>query len=199
MMTVAFVGLERHDFNQQIAARDLISRRHLDARHASGEGGGDRGLHLHGAEHHQGIAGADLVTLGNGDLDHAAGHGRTDGAGIGRVGGDTFDDLDVGRLVSNADHARLPVELEEDFALAFGAQVSHRVESEGIKILQVLVSDGAQAENAEIALRLSTRDIEPLIDSLRRHGYDVRAFYRAEEYAEEMKRRLAAFMRYMNT
>lgn len=84
----------------------------------------------------------------------------------------------------------------KDYSLA---QVSHRVESEGIKILQVLVSDGAQAENAEIALRLSTRDIEPLIDSLRRHGYDVRAFYRAEEYAEEMKRRLAAFMRYMNT
>ena len=84
----------------------------------------------------------------------------------------------------------------KDYSLA---QVSHRVESEGVKILQVLVSDGAQAENAEIALRLSTRNIEGLIDGLRRHGYDVRAFYRAEEYAEEMKLRMAAFQRYMNT
>ena len=83
----------------------------------------------------------------------------------------------------------------KDYSLA---QVSHRVESEGVKILQVLVSDGQQPENAEVALRLSTRNIEALIDSLRRHGYDVRAFYRAEEYAEEMKRRMAAFMRYMN-
>lgn len=83
----------------------------------------------------------------------------------------------------------------KDYSLA---QVSHRVESEGVKILQVLVSDGAQPENAEVALRLSTRNIEALIDSLRRHGYDVRAFYRAEEYAEEMKRRMAALRRYMN-
>lgn len=83
----------------------------------------------------------------------------------------------------------------KDYSLA---QVAHRVESEGVKILQVLVSDGAQPENAEVALRLSTRDIEGLIDGLRRHGYDVRAFYRSEEYAEEMKRRMAAFMRYMN-
>ena len=50
-----------------------------------------------------------------------------------------------------------------DYSLA---QVSHRVESEGVKILQVLVSDGAQPDHAEVALRLSTRDIEPLIDSL---------------------------------
>jgi len=83
----------------------------------------------------------------------------------------------------------------KDYSLA---QVSHRVESEGVKILQVLVSDGSQPENAEVALRLSSRDIEGLIDSLRRHGYEVRAFYRAEEYAEEMKERMAAFMRYMN-
>lgn len=83
----------------------------------------------------------------------------------------------------------------KDYSLA---QVSHRVESEGVKILQVLVSDGSQPENAELALRLSSRDIEGLIDSLRRHGYEVRAFYRAEEYAEEMKERMAAFMRYMN-
>ena len=67
-----------------------------------------------------------------------------------------------------------------------------------MKILQVLVSDGSQPENAEVALRMSSRDIEGLIDSLRRHGYEVRAFYRAEEYAEEMKERMAAFMRYMN-
>lgn len=83
-----------------------------------------------------------------------------------------------------------------DYSLA---QVSHRVESEGVKILQVLVSDGAQPDHAEVALRLSTRDIEPLIDSLRRHGYAVSAFYRAEEYAEDMKKRMAAFIRYMNT
>jgi hypothetical protein len=83
----------------------------------------------------------------------------------------------------------------KDYSLA---QVSHRVESEGVKIMQVLVSDGSQPENAEVALRLSSRDIEGLIDSLRRHGYEVRAFYRAEEYAEEMKERMAAFMRYMN-
>lgn len=83
----------------------------------------------------------------------------------------------------------------KDYSLA---QVSHRVESEGVKILQVLVSDGTQPENAEVALRLSTRDIEGLIDSLRRHGYEVRAFYRAEEYEEELKRRMEAFRRYMN-
>ena len=84
----------------------------------------------------------------------------------------------------------------QDYSLA---QVSHRVESEGVKILQVLVSDGAQPDVAEVALRLSTRDIEGLIDSLRRHGYAVSAFYRAEEYAEDMKKRMAAFIRYMNT
>ncbi len=84
----------------------------------------------------------------------------------------------------------------QDYSLA---QVSHRVESEGVKILQVLVSDGAQPDHAEVALRLSSRDIEPLIDSLRRHGYAVSAFYRAEEYAEDMKKRMDAFMRYMNT
>lgn len=84
----------------------------------------------------------------------------------------------------------------QDYSLA---QVSHRVESEGVKILQVLVSDGVRSDHAEVALRLSSRDIEPLIDSLRRHGYEVSAFYRAEEYAEEMKKRMAAFLRYMNT
>ena len=84
----------------------------------------------------------------------------------------------------------------KDYSLA---QISHRVESEGVKILQVLVSDGTQSDHAELALRLSTRDIESLIDSLRRHGYAVSAFYRAEEYAEDMKKRMAAFLRYMNT
>ena len=83
----------------------------------------------------------------------------------------------------------------QDYGLA---QVSHRVESEG--------SNPAGPGQRWLPARPRGGGVA-LVDAghrgphrlLRRHGYAVSAFYRAEEYAEDMKKRMAAFMRYMNT
>lgn len=80
-----------------------------------------------------------------------------------------------------------------DYSLA---QISHRVESNEAKIIQVFVTDKG-SENVEVALRLNTRDVEAVVESLRRHGYDVSAFFKAEEYAQDIQQRFDAFMRYL--
>jgi acetoin utilization protein AcuB len=80
-----------------------------------------------------------------------------------------------------------------DYSLA---QIAHRVESNEAKIIQVFITDKG-SDNVEVALRLNTRDVEAVVESLRRHGYDVSAFFKAEEYAEDIKERFDAFMRYL--
>jgi CBS domain-containing protein len=82
-----------------------------------------------------------------------------------------------------------------DYSLA---QLAHRIESNDAKILQVFIADRG-SDKVEITLRLNTRDVEPVVESLRRHGYEVDTFFKAEQYEQQIQKRFDAFMRFLKT
>ncbi len=83
---------------------------------------------------------------------------------------------------------------EKDYSLQ---QIARIVEENDAKILSTSVSPGDNGK-IEVHLKISQPDVNPILQSLERFSYDVKASYQEQEYTEDIKKRYEELMRYLN-
>lgn len=83
---------------------------------------------------------------------------------------------------------------EKDYSLQ---QIARIVEENDGKILSTSVSPGDNGK-IEIHLKISLPDLNPILQSLERFNYDVKASYQEQEFTEDIKKRYEELMRYLS-
>lgn len=83
---------------------------------------------------------------------------------------------------------------EKDYSLQ---QIARIIEENNGKILSTTVSAGEDGK-IEVNLKLNQPDVNAMVQSFERFGYNVKATYQEPEYTEDLKRRYDELMRYLN-
>jgi CBS domain-containing protein len=83
---------------------------------------------------------------------------------------------------------------EIDYSLQ---QIARIVEENDAKILSTSVSPGDDGK-IEVNLKISEPDVNAILQSFGRFGFDIKASYQEPEYTEDMKKRYEELMRYLN-
>lgn len=83
---------------------------------------------------------------------------------------------------------------EVDYSLQ---QIARIVEENDAKILSTSVSPGDDGK-IEVNLKISEPDVNAILQSFGRFGFDIKASYQEPEYTEDMKKRYEELMRYLN-
>lgn len=83
---------------------------------------------------------------------------------------------------------------ENDYSLQ---QIARIVEENDAKILSTSVSTGEEGM-IEVNLKVSEPDLNPILQSFNRFGYNIKGSYQEPEYTEDLKKRYEELMRYLN-
>ncbi len=83
---------------------------------------------------------------------------------------------------------------ENDYSLQ---QIARIVEENDAKILSTSVSAGEEGM-IEVNLKISEPDLNPILQSFHRFGYNIKGSYQEPEYTEDLKKRYEELMRYLN-
>lgn len=83
---------------------------------------------------------------------------------------------------------------EKDYSLQ---QIARIIEENNAKILSTSVSPGEDGR-IEVNLKLNQPDMNPMVQSFERFGFNVKATYQEPEYTEDLKRRYEELMRFLN-
>ncbi len=83
---------------------------------------------------------------------------------------------------------------ENDYSLQ---QIARIIEENNAKILSTSVSPGEDGK-IEVNLKLNQPDMNPIVQSFERFGYNVKATYQEPEYTEDLKKRYEELMRFLN-
>ncbi len=83
---------------------------------------------------------------------------------------------------------------EKDYSLQ---QIARIIEENDAKILSTSVSPGENGK-IEVNLKISNPDLNPILQSLERFSYEIKASYQEQEYNDDMKKRYEELMRYLN-
>jgi len=83
---------------------------------------------------------------------------------------------------------------EKDYSLQ---QIARIIEENDAKILSTSVSSGEDGK-IEVNLKVNQPDLNAMIQSFERFGYNVKAQYQEPEYTEDLKRRYDELMRFLN-
>ena len=84
---------------------------------------------------------------------------------------------------------------EADLSLS---EMARLVELEGARILAYTVAPDPSTGHLEVTFKLNTQDVEPVLSTLQRFGYNIQTFFHSPELEEEMRSRFEAFMRYLD-
>lgn len=84
---------------------------------------------------------------------------------------------------------------EKDYSLQ---QISRIIEENDGKILSVSVGQGEEGK-IEVNIKVNLPDLNPILQSLGRFNYQVKASYQEQEYTDDLQRRYEELMRYLNT
>jgi acetoin utilization protein AcuB len=83
---------------------------------------------------------------------------------------------------------------EKDYSLQ---QIARIIEENDGKILSTSVSPGEEGR-IEVNLKVNQPDVNAMVQSFGRFGYNVKATYQEPEYTEDLKRRYEELMRFLN-
>lgn len=114
------------------------------------------------------------------------------------IGSITLEDLVEKLSQMQGAHQRggiLVLEMREnDYSLQ---QIARIIEENNAKILSTSVSPGEDGK-IEVNLKLNQPDMNPIVQSFERFGYNVKATYQEPEYTEDLKKRYEELMRFLN-
>jgi CBS domain-containing protein len=79
------------------------------------------------------------------------------------------------------------------------SQVARIVEENDARILSFNTTPAQEFSRIELHLKINREDINPILQSFERFGYDIKASYQEPVYTEDLKRRYDELMRYLNT
>ena len=82
-----------------------------------------------------------------------------------------------------------------DYSLS---QIAQIVESNDAKVLSLCVTSEKDSMKLEIAIKVNTMEIAPILQTFDRYNYFVRASYADNEDVEDLKDRFDSFMNYLN-
>ncbi|MDZ4823435.1 MAG: CBS domain-containing protein [Flavobacteriales bacterium] len=85
---------------------------------------------------------------------------------------------------------------ENDYHLS---QIARIVEENDARILSLSVNTSPGSGKMELHLKINKEDINPILQSFERFGYNITASYQEPEYTEDMRTRYDELMRYLNT
>jgi acetoin utilization protein AcuB len=83
---------------------------------------------------------------------------------------------------------------DKDYSLQ---QIARIIEENNAKILSTSVSPGEDGK-MEVNLKINQPDLNAIIQSFERFGYNVKANYQEPEYTEDLKKRYEELMRFLN-
>lgn len=83
---------------------------------------------------------------------------------------------------------------EKDYSLQ---QIARIIEENDAKILSTSVSPGEDGK-IEVNLKVNQPDVNAMVQSFGRFGYNVKATYQEPEYTEDLKKRYEELMRFLN-
>jgi acetoin utilization protein AcuB len=78
------------------------------------------------------------------------------------------------------------------------AQIARIVESEGAQILNSFITSKQESTELEITLKINRQDINAVMATFQRFGYDVEASFSEAEYIESLQANYDAFLHYLN-
>jgi len=78
------------------------------------------------------------------------------------------------------------------------AEIARIVESENKVILSSLLSSNAESDRLEITLKLNSAQIQNLLSTLERFGYNIKATFDEEDVKDTLKNRYESLMTYLN-
>lgn len=85
---------------------------------------------------------------------------------------------------------------QNDYVLS---QIAQIVESQDGKILSLFITSDKDSTKLEIALKVNIMELQPLIQTLNRYNYSIKATYSEdEEMYEDMRDRYNSLMNYLN-
>lgn len=84
-----------------------------------------------------------------------------------------------------------------DYSLS---QIAQIVESNDAKILSLCITSEEDSTKMEVAIKVNTKEIAPILQTFNRYNYNVKAFYTDNENTnvEDLKDRFDSFMNYLN-
>ena len=78
------------------------------------------------------------------------------------------------------------------------AEIARIVESENKVILSSLLSSNVESDRLEITLKLSSAQIQNLLSTFERFGYNIKATFDEEDVKDTLKNRYESLMTYLN-
>jgi predicted transcriptional regulator len=78
------------------------------------------------------------------------------------------------------------------------AEIARIVESENKVILSSLLSSNAESDRLEITLKLNSAQIQNLLSTFERFGYNIKASFDEEDVKDTLKNRYESLMTYLN-
>lgn len=84
---------------------------------------------------------------------------------------------------------------KNDYSLA---QIAHVVESNNAKILSSYVFERPETGKLELTLKVNREEVNSIIQSLERYGFEVIAYFQESAHLEDLKGRYDELMRYIN-
>ncbi len=77
-------------------------------------------------------------------------------------------------------------------------EISQIIESERAAILSSFLSDASDISRIVVTLKINKLDIQTIISSCERYGYEIKASFTEEEYVDNLKERYDLLMHYLN-
>ncbi len=84
---------------------------------------------------------------------------------------------------------------KRDYSLA---EVARIVESENAAILSAYVTSKSDSTHIELTIKINSRNIEPIVATFDRFGYQIKASFQESDYMDSLKERYDALMNYLN-
>lgn len=82
-----------------------------------------------------------------------------------------------------------------DYALS---EIARIIEAENTTILSSFVTSIRDSTRIELTLKLNRQTIQPIVASLQRFNYEIKASFSEKEYVDSLKERYDALMSYLN-
>jgi acetoin utilization protein AcuB len=78
------------------------------------------------------------------------------------------------------------------------SEIARIVESENASVLSSYISTPMDADTVEVAIKVNAQNINAILATFERFGYEIKASYREDEYADILRDRFDSFMAYLN-
>jgi acetoin utilization protein AcuB len=78
------------------------------------------------------------------------------------------------------------------------SEIARIVESENASVLSAYISTPMDASTVDVAIKVNAQNINAILATFERFGYEVKAAYREDKYSDVLRERYDSFMAYLN-